>query len=99
MAAVALCPPLAAVSSRSLTMPSLEQPKLRPVEVFPVEQDGERLLVVNDPSHLSVGNMVIAGPALFVFSLLDGEHGLEEIQQQFETQYGQTLPREELEDM
>jgi MEMO1 family protein len=80
-------------------MPSLKLPKLRPVEVFPVEQDGERLLVVNDPSNLSVGNIVIAGPALYVFSLLDGRHDLEEIQQEFEKQYGQALPREELEEM
>jgi len=80
-------------------MAALDRPKLRPVEVFPVEQDGERLLVVTDPSHLTVGNMVISGPALFVFSLLDGKHGLEEICNEFAKQFGHPLSREELDSM
>ncbi len=74
----------------------MDNPRLRPVEVFPVDQDGQHLLVVNDPSRLASGSMAISGPALFILSLLDGRHSLDDISRGFAEQFGRPLPAAEL---
>jgi len=81
-------------------MPALEAyPSLRPVEVLPAEYDGRQVLVIHDPSGQAVGTMAISSPTLFILSLLDGEHGPEQIQEAFGKQFGQSLPRDQLDDL
>ncbi len=74
----------------------MANPRIRAIEAFPVEQDGQRLVVVHDPAGLAAGQVVVSGPALYILSLMDGLHTLEEIQAQFARQFGQPLPPEEL---
>ena len=76
-----------------------DYPKLRPVEAFPADQDGDQTFVVRDPSGLAEGGMTVSRAALFVLSLMDGQHNLEEIERIFGEQVGQRLPGDQLEQM
>jgi AmmeMemoRadiSam system protein B len=72
-------------------------PKLRPVEAFPVEHGGERLIVVHDPSGLAQGPITVSPAAMFVLLMLDGQKGPRAVQQAFAEQFGQPIPPEQLE--
>ncbi len=74
-------------------------PRLRPVEVFPAEQDGRQVLVVHDPSGLALGPLAVSRTALLILSLLDGTHSLEDVQQEFRQQAGQSLATDQLRSM
>jgi len=74
-------------------------PRLRPVEVFPSEKDGQQIIVVQDPSGLATGPLVISAAGLLILSLLDGEHGEAEIREAFAAQFGQELDASQLADM
>lgn len=74
-------------------------PRLRPVEVFPAEHEGHQVLVVHDPSGLAVSPITVSPAGLFIFSLLDGKNGPEEIQAAFRQQFGAVLGFRQLEDL
>lgn len=78
---------------------TLSHPRLRPVEAFPVEQDGEQMALVQDPAGLAEGPIIISPAGLFILSLFDGRRDLAAIQQGFADQFGQPLPLARLEQM
>ena len=55
------------------------RPRLRNLEAFPVEQDGQRLMALRDPSGLIDQVVALPMPLLDVVSLFDGEHSLGQI--------------------
>jgi MEMO1 family protein len=78
----------------------LDRPRLRPVEAFPGgTSNGQPLYVVRDPTGLAEGLISLSPVAMFILSLLDGQHSLLDIQEVFARRTGQLLPREHLEDM
>ncbi len=78
---------------------SRDYPKLRPVEAFPTNQDGDQMFVVCDPSGLAEGALNMSRAALLLLSLMDGEHSLEDIRRLFAEQVGQAVPAEQLAEM
>ncbi|HOW71435.1 MAG TPA: AmmeMemoRadiSam system protein B [Phycisphaerae bacterium] len=74
-------------------------PRLRPVEVFPGEHEGQKVLIVHDPAGLAVSPITVSPAGLFIFSLLDGKNGPDEIQAAFRQQFGATLPFNQLENL
>ncbi|HSW44174.1 MAG TPA: AmmeMemoRadiSam system protein B [Phycisphaerae bacterium] len=78
---------------------STPYPRLRPVEVFPGQQDGRDVLVVHDPTGVAQGPIAVSPAALFILSLLDGKNGLEDIQDAFREQVGRSLPAEQVASM
>jgi len=75
-------------------------PRIRPIEVFPAEQEGQSVLVIHDPSGLATGSIVVSSSAVvFIFSLFDGDHSLEGIQRLFREQFSCDLPTEQIESM
>ena len=78
---------------------SKDCPKLRPVEAFPADQDGKEMFVVSDPSGLATGAVSLSRAAMFILSLMDGEHNLDGIRRVFAEQTGQVLPGEQLAQM
>ena len=56
-----------------------DRPRLRNLEAFPVEQDGERVMALRDPSGFTDQVVALPMPLLEVVSLFDGEHSLEQI--------------------
>ena len=71
-------------------------PRLRPVEGFPVELDGEPRFVLHDPAGLAEGDIVLTPPAYFIATLMDGTRQPQDIQVQFFKQTGQMLPPAQL---
>ena len=70
-------------------------PNLRSVEVFPLQQDGQTLVCLRDPLHISQTS-VISTAAYFVLSHLDGQHTLIDIQEAYAKKFGQLLFSQEL---
>jgi AmmeMemoRadiSam system protein B len=73
-------------------MDSADRPRLRALEAFPVEQDGERLIGLRDPSGVTEQVALLPIPALDIVSLFDGEHSLAEIYAVVSARHGQRAP-------
>jgi AmmeMemoRadiSam system protein B len=69
-------------------------PRLRGVEAFPVEQDGERYLALRDPAGYAPGVVMLPLELLGVLALLDGEHEVADIQARLRHEHGESVPRE-----
>ncbi len=75
-----------------------DRPRLRPVEAFPLQQEGKTFICLRDPQHLSQP-LVITPVGYFVAIHFDGQHSLVDIQEAYVKRVGQILPREDLEKM
>jgi MEMO1 family protein len=69
----------------------MDYPKLRPIEAFPVEVEGETRIYVRDPLNYTKNQIVVSYPAYFILSHFDGRHSLLDIQEAFARQFGQVL--------
>ena len=75
-----------------------DRPRLRPVEAFPIQQEGKTFICLRDPQHLSQP-LVITPVGYFVLSHFDGQHSFLEIQEAYRQRVGQTLSIEDLKKM
>jgi AmmeMemoRadiSam system protein B len=73
----------------------LEWPRLRPVDAFPVKQDGKTFIYLKDP--LQLANPLGVTPAgYFIMSHFDGQHSFIDIQEKYSQQFGAVLLSDEL---
>src|SRR5262249_9439856 len=56
----------------SLSFPLAEHPRLRPVEVFPIEDRGRRSMVLRGHADPSLSPLVLSDGAVQILMLLDG---------------------------
>lgn len=63
----------------SASFPLAERPRLRAIEVFPVESRGERSLALRDPSDPHIKPIVVSEGAASVLAMLDGQRTLKEM--------------------
>jgi MEMO1 family protein len=61
------------------TFPLAEHPRLRPIEVFPMQDRGRRNLVLRDPADPSISPIVLSEGAAAVLALLDGQRTLQQV--------------------
>jgi MEMO1 family protein len=73
-------------------MDDSDHPRLRPLEAFPVEQDGERLIALRDLSGFTEQVVLLPIPALDIVSLFDGEHSMAEIHRVISLRHGEQAP-------
>jgi len=59
-----------------------DRPRLRPVEVFPVRQEGKTVICLRDPQNLAQP-LLISPIVYFVLAHLDGDHSLLDIQESY----------------
>lgn len=78
---------------------NLTFPRLRPVEAFPVEHEGEQMVLVQDPTGLADGPLIVSPAGFFIMTFFDGRHTLEQVQEAFQAQFGQEVPVDQLEEM
>jgi len=57
--------------------PLAEHPRLRSIEIFPIDDRGQRCLVLRDPSDPALRPIVVSDGAAQVLMLLDGQRSLE----------------------
>jgi AmmeMemoRadiSam system protein B len=72
-----------------------DRPRLRPVEAFPVQQDGQTLIYLKDPLNFATP-LGISPVGYFILSHFDGRHSLIDIQEAYCKQFGTLLLSEEL---
>jgi len=72
-------------------------PRLRPVEAFPVEHEGRRVVALRDPSGYTPSILALPGPLLEIVSLLDGEHTVADVQAAVMRRHGQEITPAQIE--
>jgi MEMO1 family protein len=68
-----------ATDGDSASFPLAEHPRLRPIEVFPVQGRGGRNLALRDPADPQIKPIVVSEEAANVLALLDGQRTLKEM--------------------
>lgn len=63
-------------------------PPLRPVEMLPIQHEGQSCFCLYDPTNFVEEQMVLSSAAAFVASMLDGRNGVEDIQRAIREQTG-----------
>lgn len=72
-------------------------PRLRNVEAFPVQMDGQEMICLRDPYALAEEPVFLNQALVFLVSRMDGGHTLREIQADFLQASSEILPIEDLE--
>lgn len=71
-------------------------PRLRALEAFPVEHEGQRCIALRDPTGFTDQVAVLPAPLLDLVSLFDGEHSVEEIRGVLERRHGEAPSVEQI---
>jgi AmmeMemoRadiSam system protein B len=74
----------------------MDRPRLRPLEAFPIDRKGQKLLGLRDPSGLTDSVATLPPAAVAVVQLCDGDSTRDDICAEFQRRYGSPLPRETL---
>ena len=77
----------------------LLHPRLRPVEAFPVQMEGQDFICVRDPESFAEQPLFLNKALVFLVSRMDGEHTLCDIQADYYRATGEILPIDEIEDL
>lgn len=80
-------------------MSELDRPRLRPVEINPVEENGERFFVVHDQQQLSDQSLVVSPTGAWLLQHFTGENSREEIREKFREETGESLPSDMLREL
>jgi MEMO1 family protein len=73
-----------------------ERPRLRPVEAFASQVQGQRVICLRDPMGFSEEVVFVPQETVSILSLFDGQHTLLDIQEAFTRSFGSLLFREQL---
>lgn len=74
----------------------MDYPRIRNVNVFPVQMSGQTLLCLQDPQNIS-DKAIFLPPALyFIVSLFDGQHSVLDIQAEYMRRFGEFLFTEKI---
>jgi AmmeMemoRadiSam system protein B len=71
-------------------------PRLRAVEAFPVEHEGQRCIALRDPAGFTDQIAVLPGPLLDLVSLFDGEHPVKGIREILLRRHGEAPSVEQI---
>jgi MEMO1 family protein len=74
----------------------IDKPKIRPVEAFPVQQEGQSYIVLRDPTGVAPEPIMIGMGAYFLVTLFDGTNTLLDLQAAFTRRFGDILSSEQL---
>lgn len=75
----------------------MERPRLRPLEVLPIQHQGRTALLLRDPLGYSEAVLLLAPEAFYLISHFDGEHTVREAQVAFLRRYGQLVMSHQIE--
>jgi MEMO1 family protein len=74
-------------------------PKLRLVEAFPVEVEGQQLICLHDPLQYATESIAIAAPAFFILTMLDGVRGMVDVQAAFAERFGAVVGSDDIREL
>ena len=73
----------------------VDKPRIRPIEAFPVQQDGKTLIYLKDPLNLATP-IGISPIGYFLLAHFDGRHSFIDIQAAYNQRFGALLMSDEL---
>lgn len=73
------------------------KPKLRPINAFPVEADGRKLICLQDPMKISDKSLFIDYRTYFIITMMDGKNEISDIQLAYTRQFGELLLNNQIE--
>jgi len=74
----------------------MDKPKIRPIESFPVEQNGQKLVCLRDPLGIATQPIVLGMGAYFLVTQFNGATSLAEMEVAFAQRFGENLPPDQL---
>ena len=77
----------------------MEYPKLRNINVFPIQGSGQTMLCLQDPQNISDKALFLTPPLYFIVSLFDGQHSILDIQAEYMRRFGEFLYTERLQEI
>ncbi len=77
----------------------MDFPKLRNVNIFPIQISGQSLVCVQDPQHISEKALFLPPPLSFILSLFDGCHSVLDIQAEYMRRFGELLFTEKIKEI
>lgn len=77
----------------------MDFPKLRNINIFPVQMSGQTFLCLQDPQSISEKTFFLPLPLYFILSLFDGKHSLLDIQTEYMRRFGEFLYTEKLQEI
>jgi len=78
---------------------SEERPRLRPLEMVPVQARGQRAFLLRDPRRLSQAEMLVPADIAYLISKFDGQHTIREAQVEYVRQFGTLLTTDRIGDL
>jgi MEMO1 family protein len=72
------------------------KPRLRMLEAFPLEHDGQRLIGLRDPAGFTDQVALLPVPLLDLVSLFDGEHSVAQMREILATRHGEAPTAEQI---
>jgi AmmeMemoRadiSam system protein B len=77
----------------------IENPRIRPIEAFPLQQSGQELIGIKDPTGIYPEIVFVSPETFFLISLMDGSNTLRDLQAAYLRRYGSLLFTDKLEDL
>jgi AmmeMemoRadiSam system protein B len=77
----------------------MDKPKIRAVEAFPVEQQGQTYILLRDPSGIASEPILIGMGAYFLIAQMDGTNDRLDLQAAFTRRFGEILPSEQIQQL
>ena len=77
----------------------MDYPKLRNINIFPVQSSGQTLLCLQDPQNISGKALFLSPPLFFIVSLFDGQHSILDIQAEYMRRFKEFLYTEKLQEV
>jgi AmmeMemoRadiSam system protein B len=77
----------------------LDYPKLRNINIFPVQSSGQTMLCLQDPQNIGEKALFLSPPLYFIVSLFDGQHSILDIQAEYMRKFGEFLYTEKLQEI
>ena len=77
----------------------MDYPKLRPVNIFPVQMSGQNLICLQDPLNISEKSLFIPPSLYFIVSHFDGQHSALDIQTEYMRKFGELLFSEKIQEI
>ena len=77
----------------------VDYPKLRTINIFPIQNSGQTMVCLQDPQNISEKALFLSPPLYFIVSLFDGQHSIRDIQAEYMRKFGEFIYTEKLQEI
>ncbi len=77
----------------------MDNPRIRAVEAFPVEHEGQTMICLRDPMAIAPQPILLGMGGYFLITLFDGRHSPDELREAYARQFGEVLAAGKVEEL